>query len=96
MLRYVFAAAMALPLVTPSPVVAAECAVRAEMIKALGDNFKEAPTAVGVVNPEVVVEIYVSAAGTWTILATGTDGKSCVISAGEGWDSDMLAALPDA
>ena len=38
-----------------------------------------------------MVEIFVSDNGTWTILATGTDGKSCVLSAGEGWQINVAA-----
>ncbi len=33
------------------------------------------------------MEIFVSPAGTWTILATGTDGLSCVLAVGEGFDA---------
>lgn len=73
-----------------------QCASRADMVQALGETFQESQTAQGVINPDVVMEVFVSEQGTWTILATGTDGNSCVISAGEGWDADMLAALPGA
>ena len=64
---------------------------RAEMVKSLAEKFKENPAAVGVVNPSAVIEVFVSADGTWTILATGTDGKSCVLSAGDGWEINVLA-----
>lgn len=73
-----------------------QCAPRADMVRALDDKFQESQTARGVVNPNVVLEVFVSEQGTWTILATGTDGNSCMISAGEGWDADMLASLPGA
>ncbi|WP_376702851.1 hypothetical protein RQ479_25525 [Mesorhizobium sp. ISC25] len=86
-------AAMALSAV---PAMAAEqCAARADMVKALGEKFHENPRAVGVVNPNVVLEVFVSDKGTWTILASDTKGQSCVISVGEGWESAMtVAALP--
>ncbi|MER8951731.1 hypothetical protein NKJ72_23335 [Mesorhizobium sp. M0045] len=86
-------AAMALSAV---PAMAAEqCAARADMVKALGEKFHENPSAVGVVNPNVVLEVFVSDKGTWTILASDTKGQSCVISVGEGWESAMtIAALP--
>ncbi|AZN96760.1 hypothetical protein EJ066_05335 [Mesorhizobium sp. M9A.F.Ca.ET.002.03.1.2] len=79
-----------------APATAAEqCAARADMIKALGDKFKENPTALGVVNPNVIVEVFVSDQGTWTILASDTRGQSCVVSVGEGWESALkTAALP--
>ena len=67
------------------------CAERTDMIKSLADQFKENPAAVGVINPNAVIEVFVSQDGSWTILATGTDGKSCVLSAGVGWESNVLA-----
>jgi hypothetical protein len=78
------------------PATAAEqCAARADMIKALGEKFQENPTALGVVNPNVIVEVFVSDQGSWTILASDTRGQSCVVSVGEGWESAMkTAALP--
>ncbi|CAN7267192.1 hypothetical protein [Mesorhizobium sp. LjRoot246] len=79
-----------------APASADQCAARADMIKALGDKFHESEAARGLVNPSVVLEIFVSDKGTWTILATDTHGQSCVITAGEGWDGTMMAALPGA
>ncbi len=90
----VAAAAMLLPL---GPALAeVPCAERGEIVKKLSDEYKEKAQAVGVINPNAVVEVFVSENGTWTIIATGTDGKSCVLSAGEGWESTQIAALPDA
>ena len=74
---------------------AAQCAARADLVKALGEKFHENEAARGLINPNVVLEIFVSEKGTWTILATDTHGLSCVISAGEGWDrTTQVAVLP--
>ncbi|MEP9387361.1 hypothetical protein [Mesorhizobium sp. KR9-304] len=78
---------------TPSP-AGSFCANRTEMVKSLSDKFKENPAALGQIDGSAVVEIFVSDNGTWTILATGTDGKSCVLSAGEGFEINV-AALGD-
>ena len=67
------------------------CAERTEMVKSLAEQFEENPAAVGVINPSAVIEVFVSQDGSWTILATGTDGKSCVLSAGVGWEANVLA-----
>jgi hypothetical protein len=98
MKRFLTAMALCAAALPMTQAMAAEqCAARADMIKALGDKFHEAPAAVGMVNPKVVLEIFVSDKGTWTILATDTTGKSCVLSAGEGWQSAMtLAGMPKA
>jgi hypothetical protein len=62
------------------------------MVAKLSKHFKEIPAALGVVDERAVLEVFVSDSGTWTILATGTDGKSCVISSGEGWQSTTVVA----
>jgi hypothetical protein len=67
------------------------CAERAEMVKSLTDKFKENPAAVGQINGSAVIEVFVSETGSWTILATGTDGKSCVLSAGENFEINVAA-----
>jgi len=69
----------------------AYCADRNEMVKSLSDKFKENPAALGQINGNAVIEVFVSEKGSWTILATGTDGKSCVLSAGEGWQINVAA-----
>ncbi|MDX8525103.1 hypothetical protein RFM68_11335 [Mesorhizobium sp. MSK_1335] len=76
---------------------AAQCAARADIIKALGDKFHESEAGRGLINPNVVLEIFVSDQGSWTVLASDTKGQSCVLSVGEGWDSPTItAAMPGA
>ena len=73
-----------------------QCAARNDMIQQLDVQFSERPAAIGQVDEQSVVEIFVSEQGTWTILVTGTDGGSCVLASGEGWDSSgpaLAAAL---
>lgn len=66
------------------------CGARNEIVQKLSTQFKEAPQSVGVVDQSAVLEVFVSDAGTWTILATGTDGNSCILSAGDGWQSRSI------
>ncbi len=75
---------------------AAVCGERVEMVKALHEQFREEPQAVGKVDSNALIEVFVSHTGTWTILATGTDGKSCLVASGEGWDSQSLVLGVDA
>ena len=76
---------------------APQCAPRADVIKALGDKFHESEAGRGLINPNVVLEIFVSDQGSWTVLASDTKGQSCVLSVGEGWDSPTItAAMPGA
>lgn len=74
----------------------AMCGERSQVIAELDQQFREKPMAVGQVDGNAVVEILVSEAGTWTILATGTDGQSCIVSAGEGFESTTLVRGVDA
>lgn len=72
------------------------CGERDQVLAELKDVFSETPMAVGQVDGDAVVEILVSESGTWTILATGTDGLSCIVSAGEGFQSTTLVRGVDA
>ncbi|TGQ67691.1 hypothetical protein EN829_029905 [Mesorhizobium sp. M00.F.Ca.ET.186.01.1.1] len=76
---------------------AGQCAKRADIVKALGDTFHESEAGRGLINSGVVLEVFVSEQGTWTVLASDTKGQSCILSAGEGWDGTTIkAALPGA
>lgn len=72
------------------------CGTRNAIVSKLAEHYQEAPQAVGVVDKDAVLEVFVSNNGTWTILATGTDGNSCVLSSGEGWQSTTFVAGKDA
>ena len=88
--------------VTQSPALNANmlgmamCGERDQVLAELDQQFREKPMAVGQVDGNAVVEILVSDSGSWTILATGTDGKSCIVSAGEGFESTLLVRGIDA
>jgi hypothetical protein len=76
---------------------ATQCAPRADIVKALGGKLHESAAGSGLVNPNVVLEIFVSDQGSWTVLASDTKGQSCILSVGEGWDSPTItAATPGA
>ena len=72
------------------------CGNRGDIVSKLSEHYKEIPTAVGVVDKNAVLEVFVSGDGTWTIIATGTDGNSCVLSSGDGWESTTFVAGKDA
>lgn len=76
---------------------ASQCAPRADIIKALGDKYHESVAGRGLINANVVLEIFVSDKGSFTVLASDIKGQSCVMSVGEGWDSPTItAAIPGA
>ena len=63
------------------------CAPRAAIIEKLKAEFDEEPEAIGVTNSGGLFEILSSSAGTWTVLATGPNGVSCLVLSGDGWMS---------
>lgn len=66
------------------------CDSRSRIISALDQEYKEAPIGIGLTQNGRVVELLVSRKGSWTLLATGPTGMSCLIAAGENWEAMTL------
>ena len=64
-------------------------------ILARQDLHQALSNSMGLIDPTAVVEVFVSEAGTFTILASGTDGTSCILASGEGWDGATRIAGRD-
>lgn len=66
---------------------AQRCGPRAELLKTLSSQYKEAPVAMGLAdNGSGVLEVLASLDGaTWTALVTRTNGISCLVMSGENW-----------
>ena len=62
------------------------CSGHESMVKLLGKRYQEALSQYGVSGQTNLVEIFISKAGTFTILATRTDGVSCIIATGDSWE----------
>jgi hypothetical protein len=84
----VFTAAVLLALTAPSIAQAqfATCGARAAIVDQLKTKYQETRQAVGLISNIGAAELYVSEKGTWTMLMTLTNGKSCIIAAGHSWD----------
>lgn len=69
------------------PAVAEEmtCADRGRLQEALETRYGEVSVGYGLEDRNGVVEVYVSASGSWTLLVTRADGTSCVIGTGTSW-----------
>lgn len=61
------------------------CAPRAALVEKLKSEFDEEPQSVGVTHSGGLFEVLSSASGTWTVLATGPNGVSCLVLSGDGW-----------
>src|SRR6476660_8130816 len=88
--RFLLASAIVCATALAGPAALAQqqdtCGPRSQIVDKLGSEFKERQQAVGYVNDKAVLELFVSGKGTWTLIATGTDGNSCLLSAGKDWD----------
>ncbi len=72
----------------PFPAVAqAVCGDRAEIIARLESAYQEKASAIGLAGNGGVVELYTSDKGSWTLLLTQTNGVSCLIAAGDSWET---------
>lgn len=67
------------------------CGSRTVLVERLLSEFKENQAAVGTLHENAILEVFVSDQGSWTILATGTDGRSCVLAAGQDFEIALAA-----
>ena len=64
---------------------AMSCGKHDVVAKALTTNYHETRHILGVVNAQMVMEIFISPKGTWTVLVTDTSGNTCITASGEEW-----------
>jgi hypothetical protein len=79
-----FAASSLLGLTTASANPPA-CAPRAAIVQKLDETYKEARQAIALTKQGGLLEIFVSAKGSWSILVSSPNGKACLVAAGENW-----------
>jgi hypothetical protein len=63
------------------------CAEHSKVVDFLGSHYSETLQAVGFINQAVILEVYVSENGSWTMLVTTANGSSCVVFAGQSWET---------
>ncbi len=59
-----------------------QCARRSELAT---QRFDEKLTGVGITSDGLLLEVFASNDGSWTILVTRPDGHSCIVSHGTDW-----------
>ncbi|MEY4863786.1 MAG: hypothetical protein RLZ51_1881 [Pseudomonadota bacterium] len=69
----------------PAAAQDALCLQRGEMMTTLEGSFGQVSIGYGHERRDAVVEVYVSARGTWTVLVTGPEGISCIAATGTDW-----------
>jgi len=64
------------------------CTSHDHMIVDLATRYKETTVAVGLENRGALLELLTSADGaTWSLIVTGPEGNSCIVAAGENWQT---------
>ena len=93
MMRFPIVALVGTMLMAAPAALAAEadmdvpCAPHEEITKSLSQIHAERPVSQGIDARGVMVEVFVAPAGTWTIVVTEPGGMSCLMAAGEAWES---------
>jgi hypothetical protein len=70
-----------------------QCGPRDKVVKVLNAKYQESQRALGLINEKAMMEVYISPAGTWTMVVTNEAGIACVLAAGEAWDEMPTKAL---
>jgi hypothetical protein len=78
-------------IVGPSQAAAAMCGTHDSVKKLLVDRYEESSRGLGLVSDQGIVELYTSDKGTWSILMTTSEGRTCVIAAGHTWQEFEVA-----
>ena len=104
MARTLFASLVALGLLSmpaTAPATAQEqqrqpCGDRGDLMDQLKDKYHESQSGYGMTGNGAVVELLTSDAGTWTLVLTFPNGRSCMMATGDGWEGHHKVAGKDA
>jgi hypothetical protein len=74
---------------------AVSCGPHDKIMEVLNQRFQESRQALGLAGHVAMIELFVSARGSWTMTSTNTQGLTCVIAAGDAWENSekRLAGL---
>ena len=63
------------------------CGNRAQLVGALSHDFSEKPSFEAVTLDGRLMEVLTSEKGSWTVLLTSPQGRTCVVAAGTSWEA---------
>lgn len=87
------AALVAIFLVVQPAHAGSYCGERTEITKSLGMKYHEKLVASGLADAGSMIEIFASKKGTWTMIVTSPNGRSCYLASGENWEAMPRLAL---
>lgn len=77
-----------------APSGAPTCDKRPAVMSQLENKYSEKPVAIGVANNGGIVEVLTTKEGnTWTIVITLPNGMTCLVAAGEDWETFSQVAF---
>ena len=65
----------------------AQCGDRTAIIAELATKYDETRLGGGIDGAGALIEVFTSDAGTWTAIMTMPDGRTCMVAAGENWET---------
>lgn len=65
------------------------CGARDVIVNQLENKHGEFRRSIGLQDNMIVVEVFASVKGTWTILFTKPTGESCFVAVGRAWEEDL-------
>ncbi|QDZ01792.1 hypothetical protein FQ775_16205 [Nitratireductor mangrovi] len=70
------------------------CGDRDSIVEWLDERHGESQSGFGLAGDRALLELFTSVEGTWTILLSGTTGRSCLMAAGTSW-TDVEPPIED-
>lgn len=86
-------ALLLIALLSTTPAVAMQCGKRDTVTITLAERYGESRRAIGLAQNGVMMELYAAPSGSWTITITRPDGITCLVAAGDNFQS-LAEALP--
>ena len=64
-----------------------QCAPRDQVVQVLASRYGEKRRSMGLAADEQLMELYASAAGTWSLTVTTAQGITCLVASGDSFES---------
>ena len=65
---------------------AQQCGPRDGIVGQLAQRFQEVPAGRGAIGEQALMELFLSPSGSWTILGTDSQKRSCVVMGGDAFE----------
>ena len=74
-------------LIAPTALAQSACSSHKMVAENLNKAYAETPVSMGVTIGGAVIEVFASPDGTWTLVITQPNGVTCLIAAGNDWET---------